>query len=680
MSLREVRLLLVDDDPSAIQVMSRMLHQYPGQRFATSGEVALRMARDATPDLIVLDMEMPGMSGLDVCAALKADPVLAAVPVIIATSHATPAIEAAALRAGAADFVSKPLIAAQLTVRVRAQLRARQLVEDLEREWLAVGAPPLPSAHQTPRLLIVDDDVASIQVLQHTMQDIGDIHFASSGAEALRLARSLDPHLILLDAHMPDLDGFEVCAALKSEPAFAHTPIVFVTRFSNPGNEMRALDLGAADFVAKPYTPAVLLARVRNLLDLARRAESESQAVREHWRRMGDARVAAIVAGASDAIVSYDADETILLANAAAGRMFGCACERMIGMAVRVFLGANLDLALPASGPVRITVQGGDQQHHPAEASASRVGQGRHAVTTVILRDVSDRERLQSESMARVAAETANRTKSSMLSYIAHEMGNPLNGLLGMAGLMQRDTLDPLSDKQAARLAHILTSSRSLAVLMRDVLDVGRLEAGKLLVDLQPVDCARCIAEALAAVADMAAQAGVLLVPPPALPSIDAIADGARLQQCLANLLTNAIKYNRPLGKVWVELRCGLEEVAIRVCDNGLGLDETQRAHLFEPFNRLGRQQSATPGAGLGLMITQQLALAMNGRLEFESEAGLGSCFSIVLASAASDAGSMPAPTGPASDAGGVEVAIGHADVAGVRADGPRPAHDEQFA
>ena len=89
MSSREVRLLLVDDDPSAIQVMSRMLAEYPDQRFATSGEVALRLAREATPDLILLDADMPGMTGLDVCEALKADPVLARVPVIFATSHDT---------------------------------------------------------------------------------------------------------------------------------------------------------------------------------------------------------------------------------------------------------------------------------------------------------------------------------------------------------------------------------------------------------------------------------------------------------------------------------------------------------------------------------------------------------------------------------------------------------------
>jgi DNA-binding response OmpR family regulator len=188
------------------------------------------------------------------------------------------------LQKGAADFVSKPLVASQLTARVRAQLRAGQFVENVKRDCVgwdgSAGRPP----GEVPRLLIVDDDIASIHLLNHTLAAMGDLHFAKTGEEALRLARRLVPDLILLDAHMPEVDGFDVCRSLKAEPAFGHVPIVFVTRFSDPRYEMRALYLGAADFIAKPYTAAVLQARVRNLLDLKRRTDAELQAAQEHRR------------------------------------------------------------------------------------------------------------------------------------------------------------------------------------------------------------------------------------------------------------------------------------------------------------------------------------------------------------------------------------------------------------
>ena len=634
--------MLVDDDPSAIRVMGGMLAEYPDQRFATSGEVALRLAREATPDLILLDLDMPGMSGLDVCEALKADPVLARVPIVFVTSHTTSALEVVALQRGAADFVTKPLVAAQLMARVRAQLRARRLAEDLRRAGPLSNAAVPRSAVRRPLLLIVDDDVAAIQMLRHTLAEMGDFHFAKSGEQALDLARRLVPDLILLDAHMPGLDGFEVCRFLKADATFRHVPITFVTRYSDTEHEMRALDLGAADFIAKPYTAAVLQARVRNLLDLKRRTDAEFQALRDHWRQVGDARVADVVGAASDAIVSCNADAMVVLINAAACHMFGVGHAQAIGSPLRALLGEQLSNLNPSqSGPVRMTMARADGGTFPAEVSVSEVGAGSERLTTVMLRDTSDRERLEAESRSRIEAEAASRTKTQMMSYIAHAMGNPLNGVLGFAQLMVADVGRPLAPEQAQRLANITASGRQLQGLMRDVMDLGRFESGKLVIDLCPLDAAACAQDAIAAVSAQAEQAGVSLACPPVAASLHVAADADRLQQCLVNLLTNAIKYNHCGGWVRVEVTGDAQEVSIAVRDNGMGIDAAQRRHLFEPFNRLGRQGQAAPGAGLGLVITRQLVEAMNGRLHVDSEPGLGSCFSIVLPGASDSAAAL---------------------------------------
>jgi diguanylate cyclase (GGDEF)-like protein len=305
---RDARLLLVDDDPSAIHVMGRMLSQYPNQRFATSGEVALRLAREVTPDLILLDADMPGMTGFDVCEALKSDPSLARVPVIFVTSHDSAAAKAAALQKGAAEFMTKPLVAARLKMIVRAQLRTQSIAEDPFSGGFSAGASPRRPGEQSVRFLIVDDDDAAILIVRHTLSDMGEFHFAKTGEDALRLARRVSPHLILLDAHMPGVDGFSVCATLQADPAFEHVPIVFISRFSDPRNEMRALDLGAADFIAKPFTPAVLYARVRNHLDRMRRTDAKLRAARAHWGRVGDARAAEMAGSEPDAVAIYGAD------------------------------------------------------------------------------------------------------------------------------------------------------------------------------------------------------------------------------------------------------------------------------------------------------------------------------------------------------------------------------------
>ena len=125
------RILLVDDDPAMIQVMGRILGECAELRFATSGEMALQRIRETTPDLMLLDAEMPGMSGFQVCEAMQADPALRDIPVIFVTSHSTPDFEVKGLEIGAVDFIAKPINKLLLLARVKTQLRIRQLTDEL---------------------------------------------------------------------------------------------------------------------------------------------------------------------------------------------------------------------------------------------------------------------------------------------------------------------------------------------------------------------------------------------------------------------------------------------------------------------------------------------------------------------------------------------------------------------
>ena len=163
MPSRKFSLLLVDDDPSAIEVMSRMLAQFPDQRFATSGKVALQLAGEATPDLILLDADMPGMTGFEVYEELQSHPVLGCVPVIFVTSHDDPAMKAVALHWGAADFVTKPLDAVRLNASVLAQLH-RPAADPLADPGGGAarqdaGAPAPRTCVKMPRFEISEEDL-----------------------------------------------------------------------------------------------------------------------------------------------------------------------------------------------------------------------------------------------------------------------------------------------------------------------------------------------------------------------------------------------------------------------------------------------------------------------------------------------------------------------------------------
>ncbi|TXC65506.1 response regulator [Piscinibacter aquaticus] len=572
----------------------------------------------------MLDTHMPGMSGLEVCAAMKRDPALAQVPIIMATAHETSEVELAAVERGVADFVSKPLSKEIFRARVKARLRDR------------AGRPGDTVVAQSrldrPTLMIVDDDVAAVQMLGATLQDLGVVHFVTKGAEAVARARELAPDLVLLDSHMPDVDGFQVCRELQADEKLKHVPIVFVTRFDDTPAETLALDLGAADFISKPFSSAVLRARVRNLLELKLRTDAQLREHGERWRQLADERLAEVVRTASDAILCCDALGRILLANAAAGRLFGVQVEQLVGHSLSGFVPLAAEVAERAARvPLRLSLGRADGTVAAAEVTASRSEAGGSPLVTLVLRDVADRERLEAETRARIAAEASSQGKTRMIGVIAHEMGNPLNALLGFAELLKLDASDALGPRQKAWVQQMDDAASTLRTLLDDLLDFARNESGATQVRLGEVELGACIDDVVQRFARVAERAGVQLKVQPPEVGVNVCADARRLGQCLGNLVSNAIKYNRPGGTVRLAVVPMARRACIEVRDDGLGLDENQLAALFEPFNRLGRERSSTPGTGLGLVITRQYVNAMGGELQVESQAGVGSCFKVLM-------------------------------------------------
>lgn len=619
------RLLLVDDDPGAIHVMHRMLGREFELRYALDSEQALALAAQAAPDLVLLDAQMPGLSGTEVCRRLKADPALAAVPVVFVTSLPEDGAALMSLELGAAAVVSKPLDEARLLGAIRAHLPA------------AAALPaPTPAAAEAapPCVLIVDDDPAAVQAIHAALSGLeARFVFATDGVSALRHAREQRPDLVLLDMYMPGLDGLEVLRQLRADEALAETQVIVVTRYAFPEMEQRALEAGGVDFIAKPYSHAVLQARVRNVLRLKAQAQAMREAEREHWRRIGSTRLARVVAAASDAIVTADAAGAIVLINAAACRMFGVDAAFQIGRPLQALLPELGDADAAAPSRRRLQLHTPDGRHFPVELSLSRAGEGDERLTTLVLRDLSEQQRAEAAARAQAEAEAALRAKSLMLSYLAHEIGNPLNAIVGFTQLMQADTAAPLPPVQAQRLQHVADAGAHLRALMRDVLDLQRLESGRFDVRLQALDAADVARRAVAAVAAQAGSAGVQVDwrVAPATPALRA--DETRLHQCLLNLLGNAVKYNRRGGRVELAIEPRGAEVALAVHDDGPGLSAAEQAQLFEPFNRLGRG-GGTAGAGIGLVLTRLLAGAMDGRLTVQSTAGAGSCFTLWLPAA----------------------------------------------
>ncbi len=277
--------------------------------------------------------------------------------------------------------------------------------------------------------------------------------------------------------------------------------------------------------------------------------------------------------------------------------------------------------------------------------------------------DISARKAAEAALVAaRDEAERANHAKSQFLSSMSHELRTPLNAILGFGHLLATDTRHPLAPPQRRQMDEILHGAHHLLQLINEVLDLAVVESGSLSVHLRPVALEPALAEALALLQPLAGSRGISLpaVATGLVPGARVQADPVRLKQVLLNLLGNAIKYNRPQGRVRVHCEAlalpggapGSAGWRITVEDTGPGLDAAQQARLFSAFDRLGADTGPVEGTGLGLALSRGLVRAMGGDIGVHSQPGQGSSFWLRLvpvdpgspAPAAASVAALPPP------------------------------------
>ena len=233
------------------------------------------------------------------------------------------------------------------------------------------------------------------------------------------------------------------------------------------------------------------------------------------------------------------------------------------------------------------------------------------------------------------AAEKANLAKSDFLSSMSHELRSPLNAILGFAQLME--TASPLPNvSQKDSIDQILKAGWHLLTLINEILDLARIESGKLSLSPEPTALAEVLRECQAMIEPQAQKQEISMMFPPSGIPYFVVADRTRLKQILINLLSNAIKYNQTGGTVIVECTATTaERIRVSVKDTGAGLPPEELAQLFQPFNRLGQEGGGQEGTGIGLVVAKQLIELMGGVIGVESTVGTGSVFWFELMAAA---------------------------------------------
>jgi PAS domain S-box-containing protein len=526
----------------------------------------------------------------------------------------------------------------------------------------------------TARLLMVDDRPENLVALEAILEPLGHTLIrATSGEEALRHVLLHDFAVILLDVQMPGMNGFEVAHLIKTRERSRHTPIIFLTAINKEEEYVFAgYSAGAVDYLFKPFNPDILRSKVSVFVDLHLKTvelRRQSELLRQSERREmelrhraqlleSETRYAEIVDTALEAIVSFGGDRRVNLFNAAAERMFRWEAREALGKTVDHFFRPAPDLDVePGPGGARSPIREGagvraDGEEFPVEFSLSVLRLRDEPVYTLIARDISERRRAE-EALRAQATSLANTTeelrvlneelnqrtldlehamgaRSRFYANMSHELRTPINAILGYTSLLLDRIYGPISEQQENSLQRTHKAANHLLELVNDILDLSKIEAGKMELQVERVGFPELIQDLFVTVRPIAEQRDVQVEMEGPEDPFTIVSDARRVRQILLNLLSNAIKFGegRP-----VRVRCSRNAdggVTVEVEDRGRGIAPEDQEKIFDEFVQL-EQQHVEQGTGLGLPISRRLAELLGGTLTVSSVVGEGSVFHLTL-------------------------------------------------
>jgi PAS domain S-box-containing protein len=478
------------------------------------------------------------------------------------------------------------------------------------------------------RIVLADDNADMRAYVASLLAPFYVVEAVANGAEALAAAQRATPELILSDVMMPELDGFGLLAAVRKDPALQGIPVVLLSARAGEESRIEGLDSGADDYIVKPFSARELLARVGGLLELRR------------MRRLRAAQFETLLNEAPLGVFLIDSEFRLRDANPTARSAMGGLSD-LIGRDFEDILHAmwpeqhasevaaqfrhTLASGEPCFMPECIEVRRDRRTTEYYEWQISRIPlpDGQNGVVCYF-RDISQ------HVQARLLLETADRQKDEFLAMLAHELRNPLAPIRNAGEVLSRLPLrEPRAEQAVGVVQRQITT---LTRLVDDLLDVSRITRGRVELQMKPVQLSDVVSQAIEMVEPLVKEKRQKLAAT-TYRALRVHGDPARLVQCFANVLTNAVKYTDAGGAIQLEVREDDGDALVSVSDNGIGIPEELQSRVFDLFVQGERAlDRAQGGLGIGLSVVKRLVEMHGGSISVHSEGqGHGSRFEMRL-------------------------------------------------
>ena len=472
-------------------------------------------------------------------------------------------------------------------------------------------------------VLFVDDEEKVLRSLKRVFRDEPyEILTATRGEDALEILQQQEAHVVLLDIMMPGLGGYETCKQIKSLAKGKLTQIILVSGKGSIQARLTGYEVGADDYVVKPFTNDELLAKVRVQFRLrnalAKLEERTAELVKANEiLQAAEANLRTIIIQNADGIIIVDRNGIIRFVNPAAESLFDREAEEL--------LGEMFGFTVVRGEATEIEVIRKDGETVVAEMRPVGIEWEGKAAHLISIRDITERRKAEDKIKEAIAI------KSEFISMASHELRTPLTAIKEGVRLVITEQTGELNDEQKEFLGIAKRNVDRLARLINDILDFQKLDAGKMEFSMQKNDVNEVVKEIKEAMVHLANEKGVSLITEldDNIPRIKF--DRDRITQVLMNIVNNAVKF---IKQGDIIITTAKDDNIVRVCvqDTGPGIKEEDLPKLFREFEQISTgKDRKTSGTGLGLAISRQIIKEHNGEIWAESEYGKGATFHFVL-------------------------------------------------
>ena len=630
-------ILIIEDNVMNMEMAGELLENAGHSAIKIENAAdGIKLAKIKRPDLILMDLNLPGMDGLTATKILKEDPLTKNIPVIAFTARVMQSDKEKAFDAGCHGFISKPIDVSVFINNIETFLNPVNYSKNEKLTNLNSVSLPITNTststvkttkkevfetkYKWHKVLIIDDNPMNTEILKETLEQIGQSSVVThSGKQALDLVEKEKFDLILLDVMMPEMSGFDVIKHLKTKTSTKDIPVIFVSALDQTSDIVKGFDLGSYEYITKPFKIEEVKARILSILKI-KDLQDELKAEKEV--------LDLVFQFSADGIVILNSSFEIISCNELFSKWLDLPKEEVINRDFCCIAGHDNDFY-----PIKQCLKSSDKymdfcleintgknkEIRFLEINCSEINPSLNEVEgyVLILRDVTAHKEIEQQ-------------KETFVATLTHDLKTPVRAQMRALEMLVNEKFGKVNGSQKDIIEETLNSNKYMFGMVDNLLATYRYENKSVTIQKHYFNVNDLIKNCHDQIKYLAGDKKQTINFDFEEDTLDLFADSLEIKRVIINLLSNAINYTGEYGQIIISSRLKDDTVIISFIDNGKGISQEEISTLFNKYQSYAKKFRQV-GTGLGLYLSKQIIESHNGTISVISEEGSGSVFTIKL-------------------------------------------------